>query len=77
MKFATPQAQCDLFEGWVYVMRLHKARHVDGRELSPKQFDKEFPGITFAMDHNNMTTTTRAWRAFTLSQAIRPPMVLV
>lgn len=73
--FVGPIAQCDIFEGCVYVQDIHRVLVPGGVLLKPEQFKVAYGGYTYGMDNANERTTRDSWEAFTQSQAFRCPRV--
>lgn len=71
----TPAQQIEFFAGCVYVSNQHKVYVPDRGLLKPAQFRAAFAGHVFMMDNANQRTTRDAWKAFTESEALRPPIV--
>lgn len=67
--------QMNLFKGCVYVSQGHFALIPgSGKPMKPDRFDVHYGGRAFALDATNEKVTKRAWEAFTLNQAFRPPI---
>lgn len=62
-----------LFKDCVYIQNLHRIFTPDGSLLKPEQFRAVYGGYVFALDSSNDKTTTKAWEAFTESQAAQFP----
>ena len=75
-QFLGLEEQKEHFKGCVYVSNLHKAFTPKGEYLKPEQFNVIYGGYVFQLESEATgKTTTKAWEAFTISQAIRYPTV--
>lgn len=75
MSYLTAAQQIELFAGCVYVEGHRKVFVPKRGLLKPSQFKAVFGGYVFAMDNAGQRTSRDAWKAFTQSEALRPPIV--
>lgn len=73
-QWLTPNMQMEFFKGCCYVSDSpHKIFVPSGELLKPDQFNVLYGGYTFAMDDTGKAKTTKAFEAFTQSQAANFP----